>query len=342
MAYFKITVEPLVLTLRHTFTISRGSRDRANNLLIRIQKDGIEGLGEAAPNSRYGETPESAAAFISKINFTHLDNPFDLEALWELLNKTGKGEYSAKAAVEMAVADWLGKKLSLPLHRLWNAPSTVGPRSSVTIGISNPGDIKKRIEEAIDFPVLKVKLGGRNDVEVMRLVRELTDKTIWVDANEGWLTYKQALNMSGLLSDLGVELIEQPMPASQKEDLEKLKQHSNIPIIADEGFKGSELFTDIAQRYDGINIKLMKIGGMSRALKTIARARMYNMKIMIGCMVESSIANTAAAIVSQWADYADLDGPFLISDNPYEGFRLDSEARVTLNDSPGLGVKKIR
>lgn len=342
MAYFKLTYEPLVLSLRHTFTISRGSKDQANNLLVKVKKDGIEGIGEAAPNAHYGESVESAATFLEKINLARLDNPFDLDALWKLFDKSGIGEYAARAAVEMAVADWIGKKLNLPLHRLWNAPSTVGPRSSVTIGIDSPNLIKKRVEEAENFPVLKVKLGGTDDEETIRLIRNVTDKTLWVDANEGWCNYRKAARMVDLLSELNVELIEQPMPASQIDDLEKLKRNSSVPIIADEGFTGTESLVEIARIYDGINIKLMKIGSMSRALKTISLARKQNLKIMIGCMVESSVANTAAAVVSQWADYADLDGPFLVSDDPFQGFTLDENARVTLNDLPGLGVKKVQ
>jgi len=203
----------------------------------------------------------------------------------------------------------------------------VGPRCSVTIGINTPEEIRKRVDEAGAQPILKVKLGRKNDREVIRLIRGLTDKTIWVDANEGWRAYAEAIDIIEFLAGTNVQFVEQPMPASQKKDLEKLKLNSLLALIADEGFTGHEPLAEIAERYDGINIKLMKIGGMARALKTIAQARMLNLRIMISCMVESSMA-----------DYADIDAPFLIDDDPFTGFKLNHEGRVTLNDSPGLGV----
>jgi L-alanine-DL-glutamate epimerase-like enolase superfamily enzyme len=341
MSHFELSFRQIDLPLKHTFTISRGSRNFAKNVIIRIKADDIEGWGEAAPNHRYNETPESVINFLQKLELSRISNPYDIQAILDYLSELEPGEFAAKAGLEMAFQDWIGKKLNLPLYKLWNAPSNTGPQSSVTIGISELDMIEEKIREFEQYPIYKVKLGTDYDREIINKIRLITDKQLWVDANEGWKSFDQAKRMIEFLRDKNIGMIEQPMPASKIDDIAELRTLSKIPFMADEGFTGKEKLNDIAEAYDGINIKLMKVGSMRKALQLIAQARKSGLKIMIGCMLESGMANTAAAILSLWADYADIDGPMLLADNPFEGFKLDKKDRVKVNDMPGLGVKMV-
>lgn len=338
MQHFDLSWTRVQLPLKHTFTISRGSKYHANNIIIRLQADGITSYGEAAPNPRYDESPESVSAFLEKLDLSQITNVFDVRSVMDEIIAVDEREHSAHAAVEMALCDWIGKKLNIPLYRLWNAPSSTGPQSSVTLGLGSADELEQKIEEVENYPILKVKLGTENDRDIILQIRKHTNKTLWVDANEGWTDFEQARDMIVFLADQGIQLIEQPMPASAIDDIAKLKELSPIPFFADEGFTGTEPLEDVASAYHGINIKLMKIGGMTSALRTIARARQYGMKVMIGCMLESSLANTAGAVVSMFADYADLDGSFLLAEDPFNGFTLTNEAFVKLNEQAGLGV----
>jgi len=341
MSHFELSFKQIDLPLRHTFTISRGSRNFAKNVIIKLKAEDIEGWGEAAPNHRYNETPESVINFLQKLELSRISNPYDIQAILDYLNKIEPGEFAAKAGLEMAFQDWIGKKMNLPLYKLWNAPSNTGPQSSVTIGISEMEMIEGKIREFEQYPIYKIKLGTDYDREIINKIRSVTDKQLWVDANEGWKSFDQAKGMIEFLKDKNIGMIEQPMPASKIDDISELRTISKIPFMADEGFTGKEKLDDIAAAYDGINIKLMKVGSMRKALQLIGQARKYGLKIMIGCMLESGMANTAAAILSLWADYADIDGPMLLADNPFEGFKLDENYRVKVNDMPGLGVKMV-
>lgn len=338
MSRFCVAVEPMNLTLKRTFAISRWSRDVAPNVLIRLQADGIEGIGEAAPNARYGESQESAMAYIRRVDLSAIRNPFDVDAFLALLDHTGGGEYSARAALEMALYDWIGKSLGVPLHQLWNAPSSHGPISTYTIGLDSLENLKPRIDEAAGFPILKVKVGTDRDEEIVRHLRTLTDKPIWVDANEGWKDTETAMDRIRFLADHGVEMVEQPMPASMKRQLAELKRRSPLPLYADESFTGGEDPAELAACFHGINIKIMKTGSLRRSLQWAFTARKSGLGVMVGCMIESSLADTASALIALWADAADLDGHLLIRDDPFRGLTLDDGKRVRLNDLPGLGV----
>lgn len=339
MQHFDLSWKKAQLPLKHTFTISRGSKYHANNVILRLQSDGITAFGEAAPNPRYNESPESVIAFLKKLDLSRISNIFDIQSTMDAIIAVDKHEHSAHAAVEMALCDWIGKKLDIPLYKLWNAPSSTGPQSSVTLGLGSSQELEQKLSEVETYPILKVKLGSAtSDREIIRQIRKHTDKRLWVDANEGWTDVEQARDMIAFLAENGVRLVEQPMPASRIDDIAKLKETSSLPILADEGFTGTEPLKDIVTAYHGINIKLMKIGGMTPALRTIARARQHGLKVMIGCMLESSLANTAGAVVSMFADYADLDGAFLLAEDPFKGFTFTNGAFVTLNEEPGLGV----
>ncbi|TNE74407.1 dipeptide epimerase [bacterium] len=326
------------LALLHPFGISRWTRTHVKNVFVEWHKDGLVGYGEASPNARYNESHETAISFMGRINQSTLSSISNSEELCSYLSTIDKGEFAAKAALEMAFWDWIGKKNNQALHEYWNAPRTIGPVSSFTIGIDSKEVIDTKLKEAEPYPVLKVKLGTDQDEEIIEFIRERTAKPIWVDANEGWKTADIAKQRIEFLSDKNVQLIEQPMPSSELIAMREVKKMTPIPVIADEGFTGKEPLEELAESYTGINIKLMKMGSMYKSLKTIEHARTLGMEVMIGCMIETALANTAAGVLSMWADYADIDGFLLLKDRPFLGFTFDSQNRVVLNDLPGLGV----
>lgn len=339
MLPFKLdyTVKPL--RLNHPFTISRGSKEKVRNVFVRLEKEGITGYGEAAPNLRYGEDPESVMDVMKRLNSSVPDYADDENEMVAWISQVAGGVHSAAAALEMAWLDWRGKHEDRPLWKLWDAPSQVGPVTSYTIGIDNLDVIRQKMNEAEDYPVLKIKLGTKNDREIISTVRGLTDKPVRVDINEGWKTLEAAKAGIDLLANQNVELIEQPMPADHLGDMKKLKAYSPIPLCADESFTGKENLAQIAEAFDCINIKLMKTGSLLKSMKILDKAKNMGLRVMIGCMIESSLANTAGALLSLWADYADLDGHLLIGNDPFSGLKIDDKGRIVLNEKPGLGVE---
>jgi len=338
MSPFRLDYTVRSLRLNHPFTISRGSKEEVRNVFVRLEKDGITGYGEAAPNRRYGEHPDSVIDVLKRLNGSVPDLSGDVKEMVTRIKQVTGGVCSAGAALEMAWLDWIGKREGRPLWKIWDAPSQVGPVTSFTIGIDNPDIIRKKIDEALEYPVFKIKLGTKNDREIISTVRELTDKPVRVDINEGWNTLEEAKAGIDLLADQNVELVEQPMPADHFDDLKKLKAYSPIPLCADESFTGKEALDQLAEAYDCINIKLMKTGSLVKSMKIIENAKSLGLRVMIGCMIESSLANTAGALVSLWAEYADLDGHLLIGNDPFSGLKIDDNGRVVLNEAPGLGV----
>jgi L-alanine-DL-glutamate epimerase-like enolase superfamily enzyme len=254
------------------------------------------------------------------------------------LDKTLLDQSCAKCALDIALMDWVGKKLNAPLFRLFGLDKSQTARTSFSIGIDTPEVIKQKIKEAEAYPLLKIKVGKDSDAEILDTVRSVTDKPLRVDANEGWKTKEVALEKIKWLETMGVELIEQPLPAAMTEEHRWLRERVNMPIIADEAVKSAADIPALAGAYDGINIKLMKAGGVQEALTMIQMARALGLKIMIGCMIESSVAITAAAHLSPLIDWADLDGNLLISNDPFKGVEV-KEGKLVLNDKPGLGVE---
>lgn len=340
MNTFKTSTEHFDLPLKRTFSISRGSRTVARNVLIRLESDGITGIGEAAPNHRYDETPESAIAFLEEFKEFEMSNPFDVDTLVERMNKAGEGEYAARAGLEMALYDWIGKKINLPLYKILQAPGAITPKTTFTFGIDKPEIMKEKVEEAQPYPLLKIKLGTDYDKEIIHSIRELTSKPILVDANEGWTTYDQAFEMIRFMEQHNVYLIEQPMPADCTDEMKKLRKNTSIPLMADESFTGNESLKELSAQFHGINIKLMKTGAISTSLKIIHQARKQGLSIMVGCMLESAIADTASALVALWADYADLDGHLLVAENPIKGLELMQNGHIRIPDVPGLGLSE--
>lgn len=340
MSTFKLSFEPLDLQLQQPFTIARGTKKQVHNVLVRISDGTVTGYGEAAPNSRYDEDAESVMAFLNRLPVNFLDNVTGPGTIPGRLAPLSPPVQSAKAAVEMAWLDWWGKQNGTPLWKLWEAPSATGPVTSYTIGLDTVEVMQQKVRQAPDYPVYKVKLGTGNDRAIIRGLRQVTDTPIRVDANEGWTTLDEAKEMITFLADQNIELVEQPLPAAHNTpDMKRLKTWSPLPLCADESFMGDESMDDIADAFDIINIKLMKIGGLLKARRVIAAARTHGLQVMIGCMIESSIANTAGGLLSLWADYADLDGHLLIADDPAAGLQLDPQKRVVMPDTPGLGVQ---
>lgn len=327
------------LKLRNTWTISRNSSSYKQNVFVKIEKDGITGYGEAAPNVRYGETPEMTEKIINQVSKTLLKQDLaNHSQVKELLDELIVGQNCAKAALDIAIMDLAAKKQNLPLYKMLGLNPDKTPLTSYSIGIDKPEMIKTKVEQASDYPILKIKVGNQNDEEIINAVRTITDKPIRVDANEGWLDKETAVKKIEWMQSKGVEFIEQPMPAKMLEETAWLRQRVDMPLIADEAVINTKDIPSLAKVYDGINIKLMKSGGIQEALKMIQAARAADLKIMIGCMIESSVAITAATHLTPLADWADLDGNLLITNDPFKGVKL-SQGKLTLNTNPGIGVK---
>jgi L-alanine-DL-glutamate epimerase-like enolase superfamily enzyme len=327
------------LMLRHTFTISRSSRKTVPVIIIEFVKDGITAYGEASPNIRYDETPESVEAFLQKIDPKRLADPFQLKEINNYLDSVASGNPSAKCAIDIAMHDWIGKKLDTPLYRFFGADKNRIPISTLTIGIDTVEDVIQRVKDANEYPVLKIKMGLPNDEEIIRAVRSVTNKPLRVDANEGWKSKEEALEKIKWLKGQNVELVEQPLPAAQIEDAIWLHERTTLPIVADEALASHDLAT-LSNAYDGINVKLQKNGGLLKARELILSARVRKMKVMLGCMIETSVGITAAAHLSPFADWVDLDGNVLIANDPFRGV-ANEHGKLLLSEEAGLGVKKI-
>ena len=329
------------LNLIHPFTIARSTRTRYDSIILTLEHNGLTAYGEAVPTTRYDEDAEKVNAALASIDFEAepFSDPFKLEDIDSACRDNSLMTPSAIAAVNIAYWDMQGKLLGQPLYRLWGLNGEKSLITTFTIGIDEIDVIKQKVREAEIYPILKVKQGLDNDKEIILAIRELTDKPIRVDANEGW-TKEEALEKIEWLAGQNVEFVEQPLPADKLDDSVWLKERSPLPIVADENSVIKEDIPNIAHAFDGINIKLMKCGGPTEALKMIHTARSYGLKIMLGCMCESSIAIGAAAHLSPLADWADLDGNLLLSNDPYSGIDV-KDGKLLLPDKPGIGVEPV-
>lgn len=332
----------LNLKLRHTFTIAHRSSDWRTNVLIQLDHQGITSWGEAAPNPRYGEDEASTREALGPLTAViHADS---IEGRWwEPLSSALVGSFAAKAAVDIALYDHWGKVQQQPLWRLLDAPydGHSGLPLCMTIGIDDVATVIKKVKQAESFPCLKVKLGGSNDREMIEAIRSVSQLPIRIDANEGWSSRERAIREIEWLAPRNVEFIEQPMPATLVDDCEWLKERSPLPLIADEALKTESDLSHIAACYHGVNVKLMKCGGISPARQLIQSARDLNLKVMLGCMVESSVGIAAAAHLAPFADYLDLDGNLLIENDPFQGQNV-RRGHLYLSQSNGLGVSPHR
>jgi L-alanine-DL-glutamate epimerase-like enolase superfamily enzyme len=337
----KVTILTKFLKLKQTFTISRGSKVESEVVYLRIQDQGAEGWGEATPNVRYKESAARAVGTLARL-VDQFPEPLTDPLQWLAeLGPVAEGEYAARACLDLALVDWWARQQGKPLYELWGFdPQAITP-TSYTISIDKPEAMAKRVKQAVNFHKLKVKLGGPDDRAMIRAIRAVSDQSIRVDANEGWLDREQAAREIEWLAGNGVELVEQPMPSSQQEDMIWLKQRSVLPLIADESFVPGGDLKGLAEGFHGINIKLMKAGGSQPALQALREARGLGMKVMIGCMVESSVGIAAALHMAGGADYIDLDGNLLIGNDPFDGLSL-KEGIPYPGQAPGLGIRPNR
>jgi L-alanine-DL-glutamate epimerase-like enolase superfamily enzyme len=337
----KLRVVPFRIHPVHAFTISRSSHVYYDNVLVEVEEDGLVGIGEAAPSAYYGETQGTVIAALELLRpLVEEAHPEEVRGLESALDQRLGANGAAKAAISGACHDWRGKRHALPLYRLLGASRETIPPTSFTIGIASPEAMAAKVREASGYRALKVKMGFEGDEEVIERIAEMTDQTIRVDANAGW-TRKDALRKLDLLEELGIELVEQPLPAWDTDGLAALSDASTVPIVADESCVTSRDLPRLVGAVDGVNVKLAKTGSIGEALRLIEAARAMGMLTMLGCMIESSLGISAAVHLSPLVDYADLDGHLLISDDPFDGLRLE-EGRVLPSEKPGLGVTERR
>jgi L-alanine-DL-glutamate epimerase-like enolase superfamily enzyme len=332
---------PYTAELRHAFTIATASRTSTPGMLVEVEHDGVIGYGEASMPPYLGESQASAAAFLALIDLGRFPDPFQLGEILPAIDALAPGNTAAKAAVDIALHDWIGKKLGAPWHRIWGLDPTKAPVTSFTIGIDTPEVVRQKTREAAPYKIIKVKLGRdpATDRALIDAIREVTDCPITVDANQGWPDRADALRMIEWLATRGVLFIEQPMPKENPADTAWLRERSPLPLIADESVQRLPDVRRALGVFDGINIKLMKCTGLREAHQMITVARALGLKVMLGCMTETSCAISAAAQLSPLVDWADLDGALLIKNDVFLGTTV-VDGKLTLNDLPGIGVVK--
>jgi L-alanine-DL-glutamate epimerase-like enolase superfamily enzyme len=326
------------LHLKHVFTLASGSRSTTPVMLTELEFDNVVGYGEASMPPYLGESHDTARLFLSKVDLSRFSSPFLVEDILNYVDQIAPGNYAAKASVDIALHDLTGKLMKQPWFRIWGLNPEETPNTSFTIGIDKPDVVRIKVKEAAPYKILKVKLGQGNDREMIETVRSETDKPICVDVNQGWKDKKMALEMTHWLKEQGVVFVEQPMPKELVDDAAWLTQNSPLPIMADEAVQTLSDFRKVLGVYSGINVKLMKCGGLRSAYIMIKMARASGMKVMIGCMTETSCAVSAAAQLSPLADWADLDGNLLIDNDVFEGI-IVRDGKLILQDRPGIGIR---
>jgi L-alanine-DL-glutamate epimerase-like enolase superfamily enzyme len=335
----RIRFEKIRLELKHTFTISGGSAAFKENVLVFYERDGLTGVGEASHVTVQDQTAEPTLRAVERlIPLYETVDPFAFADLPDQAREIADATPPARAAIEMALMDWVGQKLNLPLHRLFGLNAGRAPVTSFTIGLDTPEVMQQKTREAGPYHVIKVKLGRPNDREIIEALRAVTDKPIRVDANEGWPDKETAIKKIEWLEKQNIEFVEQPLPRRMLEETRWLKERTRLPIVADESVFTARDIPAVAGAFSGINIKLMKAGGLLEALRMFQVARVFNLDVMLGCMIETSIAITAGAQLQSLARWADLDGSLLLSDDPFQGAVLN-DGRWQVTDRPGLGVK---
>jgi len=335
----KLSHQTIELNPTHPFVIARGGYAHHRNVIVRLtDDDGIEGFGEAAPNRYYGESVSTVIAALGQFKpIVERADPYALEATEGHLNRVLRGNASAKSAISAAMHDLVGKKLGLPVYRMWGLDAQPTPQSSFTIAIAENDELERRVAEAREYPILKIKLGTDRDTEIVRIVRNAApQKRLRVDANAAW-TAKHAVHMSDFLHDNGVEMLEQPVAANDIEGLRFVRNRSKVPVFADESCLVATDVAKLAGAVDGINIKLAKCGSLREALRMVHTARALDLQVMAGCMIESSLGISAIAQIVPLLDSADFDGAALLSSDPFQGVTI-AGGTIRLTDAPGLGA----
>ncbi len=335
---FELRCVPYTLELRDRFTLANSSRTTTPTLLVELEQDGVVGRGEASMPPYLGESHASAQAFLRGVDLARFDDPAELRAELAALDKGSPGNPAAKAALALALHDWLGQQLREPHWRLLGLDREQTPPTSFTLGIGDPDAVAARAADAArTFSALKIKLGGPRDREMITAIRAETDVPLRVDVNQGWRDREAALSEAKWLADRGVELLEQPLPASDRDAQAWLRERCPLPIYADEAVQRLGDVAHAAEIYDGINVKLMKCTGLLEAHDMIETARALELSVMLGCMTESSCGIAAAAQLASLGDVVDLDGALRVANDPFEPLPFEA-GRVLPNDLPGLGV----
>ncbi len=336
----KLSFEPYELKLRHSFNLAKYSRTTTPDVQVKLELDGFVGYGEASMPPYLGESVDSVTSFLSKLDLSQFADPFRIEDIHDYMDSVAPDNRAAKASVDIALHDLLGKIMGQPWYKIWGLNPANAPDTSFTIGIDKADIVRKKVDEASPYNVLKVKMGLDNDKELVNIIREKTDRPICVDANQGWDSKEKALEMCYWLAERNCLFVEQPMAKEKIEETAWLRERSPLPIIADEFLQRLPDVRRASQAYDGINIKLMKSTGMHEAYKMAVLAKALGMKVMLGCMTETSCAVTAAAQLSPMVDWADLDGNLLIANDKFDGIKIVN-GKVTIPDRPGIGVLPV-
>jgi L-Ala-D/L-Glu epimerase len=342
----KLDCEVVELRTRHAFHIARETAPAVRrSVWIRLRDaDGAEGWGEAAATAYYGETAESVAAVLPRLaaalEAAAAGDVFALERIEAALDHAVGYNPAAKAGVSAALHDLVGKRLGVPVWKLWGLDPAAAPASSFTIGIDEPEVMRRKVREAAGYPILKIKVGTPRDEEILALIRdEAPDAVLRVDANTAW-TAKQAIRACDMLESYGVEFVEQPLPAADLEGFRLLRRRARLPIIADESCLTSADIPRLVGAVDGVNIKLAKCGSLREAIRIVHAARAHGMQVMLGCMIESTLAVAAAVQLAPLMDYLDLDGAALLAEDPFLGPGMEADGRLRFNGEPGLGVTR--
>lgn len=337
-----LTYYPYTLEFKRPFGIASGSRSTTPVVMTEIVYDNYTGYGEASMPPYLGENHESAISFLKKAEavLRRFKDPMKIEEILSAIDSLQENNTAAKASIDIALHDLVGKLLNQPCYKMWNINKDAKDLyTTYTIGIDEPEIIRQKIDEANDFKILKVKLGTDQDRKIIETIRSVTNKAIAVDVNQGWEDKFYALEMINWLKEQNVLFVEQPLPKHMMKEMQWLTERSPLPTIADESMQRLQDIENIKNVFNGVNIKLMKCTGLNEARKIIKRAKELDMKILLGCMSETSCATSAAAQLSPLADWIDLDGPLLIKNNLFEGIKF-VEGKIVLNDLPGIGVKK--
>jgi L-alanine-DL-glutamate epimerase-like enolase superfamily enzyme len=329
---------PYELKLAHVFTVASYSRTTTPDVQVELEWEGVTGYGEASMPPYLGQSVESVTSFLNKVDLSQFNDPFKMEEILTYVDSLSEGDGAAKCAIDIALHDLVGKLMGQPWYRIWGLDPDKAPSTTFTIGIDTPEVVKeKTLEAAGKFNILKVKVGLDTDVEMIETIRTVTDVPLAVDANQGWKDRNKALDEIFWLKEHGIVMVEQPMPKERLDDIAWLTEHSPLPIFADESIQRMKDIPSLMGAYSGINIKLMKCTGMREGWRMATMARALGMKVMVGCMTETSCAVSAAAQFSPYVDFADLDGNLLIANDRFDGVKVVN-GKLSLPDRPGIGV----
>ncbi|MDY0905085.1 dipeptide epimerase [Pedobacter sp. CFBP9032] len=336
----KISCKPFELDLKHPFSISKFTRTSTPLMLIKIQYEDVVGYGEASMVPYMGESYETAQAFLNQVDLSQFHHPFIFEEIITYLDSIAPGQPAIKAAIDIALNDINGKILNKPCYEIYTADLSKMPVTSYTIGIDTLEVIREKLKDAEQFKVIKVKLGRDNDQEIIETIRRMTNVPLYVDANQGWTDRIKAIDLIYWLHQQGVLLIEQPMDKNDLDGNAWLTERSPIPLLADEAVQRLADMDQLKGAYHGINVKLMKSCGMYEGHQMILKARSFGMKVLIGCMSETSCATLAAAALAPLCNWADLDGPWLTLNNPFTNPPFEN-GKYRLKNLPGLGLEGV-